>query len=235
MYTIDDIKEQFKTKYRNKDFRIIGNDVQQSKTIEIQNAQFECPIDHPWIFREPNYDYAKRELEWYESQSLSVNDIPGQTPKMWDACATKDDKKYINSNYGWMVFSPANYRQFDNCLKMLKNDPHTREACMIYMRPSMQVDYNLDGMHDFCCTYATQVFINDEKETPSLKYIYMMRSQDAIFGLNNDIIWHLYVANKLIDELKKFDNDKYKDMTLEPIVCNVGSLHIYERHFKYLK
>ena len=42
-------------KYNDNEFRIIGNDVQQSKTIEIQNAHFV--VDKPWIIREPNYDY----------------------------------------------------------------------------------------------------------------------------------------------------------------------------------
>ena len=75
MQKTDDILNQFKEKYKNKEFRTIGNKVQQSKTIELQNVQFE--VDKPWIVREPNYDYFEKEYEWYKSQSLNVNDIPG--------------------------------------------------------------------------------------------------------------------------------------------------------------
>ena len=46
-------------------------------------------------------DYAKREIEWYESQSLYVKDIPGKVLKIWEMCADKDGK--INSNYGWCI------------------------------------------------------------------------------------------------------------------------------------
>ena len=49
MFKTEDIKKEFIKKYLDKDFRIIGNKVQQSKTFEIQNAQFE--VDKPWIIR----------------------------------------------------------------------------------------------------------------------------------------------------------------------------------------
>ena len=66
-YNTEDILKLFKNKYKNDEFR--GN------TVELQNIHFIC--DKDYIVREPNYDYAKREIEWYESQSLNVNDIPG--------------------------------------------------------------------------------------------------------------------------------------------------------------
>ena len=97
----NDIRNIFLDKYKNGEFRTIGNEVQQSRTVEIQNAHFE--VDKPWIIREPNYEYYKREQEWYLSKSLNVRDIPGDTPKMWLACADKDG--FINSNYGWCIFS----------------------------------------------------------------------------------------------------------------------------------
>ena len=79
MYT-EDILKIFKEKYKNREFRTIGNAVQQSKTIEIQNANFIA--DKAWIVRQPNYEYFQRELEWSKGQSLIVNDIPGGAPTM---------------------------------------------------------------------------------------------------------------------------------------------------------
>ena len=115
MLKTEDIKKLFIEKYKNKNFRTIGNAVQQSKTIELQNVQFE--VDKPWIIREPNYEYFNKEFEWYKSQSLNVNDIPGGAPKMWKACATPEG--LINSNYGWMIWSKENGSQFDNCFMKL--------------------------------------------------------------------------------------------------------------------
>lgn len=60
--------------------------------------------------------------------------------KIWQFCASKDDKQEINSNYGWCVFSEANGSQYEHCLKHLKEDPFTREAMIIYTRPSIQDD-----------------------------------------------------------------------------------------------
>lgn len=225
----EDILRQFKEKYDNEDFRIIGNDVQQSKTLEIQNAHFE--VDKPWIVREPNYDYFNKEFEWYISESLNVNDIPGGAPAMWKACA--DPLGYINSNYGWCIFSKDNGNQFEHCLNKLKEDPHTREAIMIYNRPSMQEDYCKNGMHDFMCCQNVQYFINERDGKSYLDCIVNFRSNDAVFGFNNDALWMLNVramlAHRLTEETGNYicsDGHMY---------WNAGSLHIYERHFKYLE
>ena len=229
MMNTADVASIFIDKYKNNKIRTIGNAVQQSNTIEIQNIQFE--VDKPWIIREPNYEYFKKELEWYKSESLNVNDIPGGAPVMWKMCA--DELGYINSNYGWMIWSKDNYEQYKHCMKKLIEDPHTREACMIYNRPSMQEEYNKNGMHDFCCTYTVQCFLNeDENNTLHLKYIVFQRSQDAVFGFDNDILWHQYVQKQLANDLSEIFK---KNIICDNIINNVGSLHVYERHFKYLE
>lgn len=221
--TTDDIRDELKRLYKEGVFR----EGRYGKTVEIQNAHFLA--DKDWIIREPNYDYAKREIEWYESQSLYVKDIPGDVPKIWQMCADKDGK--INSNYGWCIFSDENGSQYEHCLNRLLDDHYTREACMIYTRPSMQVDCNNNGMHDFMCTYSTQVFLNEVSDNKyKLDYTVFQRSCDACFGYNNDNIWHRYVISKLVDELNKYSmNAILGDMTY-----NCGSLHVYERHFKFL-
>ena len=230
MLKTEDIKNLFIEKYKNKDYRKIGNAVQQSLTIELQAIQFE--VDKPWIIREPNYDYFNREFEWYKSESLNVNDIPGGAPEMWRMCASPSG--YINSNYGWMIWSKDNGYQFDSCFKKLLEDPHTREACMIYNRPSMQEEYNKGGMHDFCCTYSVQCFLNeDELNRTHLKYIVYMRSNDAVFGFDNDSLYHQNVQLMLANKLSQKDALN-KEIICDNIIWHAGSLHVYERHFKYL-
>ncbi len=227
--TTTDIRNIFLEKYRKGEFRIIGNEVQQSKTIEIQNAHFK--VDKPWIVREPNYEYFEREKEWYLSQSLNVHDIPGDTPKMWLACADKDG--YVNSNYGWCIFSVENGSQYENCKNKLITDPHTREAIMIYNRPSMQTDFNKNGMHDFMCCQNVQYFLNEyDDNNILLDCIVNFRSCDAVFGFDNDSLWANYVLEKLAKDLS---NETGKYITAGRIYWNCGSLHIYERHFKFLE
>lgn len=223
--TTEDIKNELKELYKNGIFR----EGKYGKTVEIQDAHFLA--DKDWIIREPNYDYAKREIEWYESQSLYVKDIPGQTPKIWESCADKDGK--INSNYGWCIWSKENGSQYKHCIDRLIDDPHTREACMIYTRPSMQVDCNANGMHDFMCTYATQLFLNEvrtDTNTYELDYTVFMRSNDAVFGFDNDVLWHRQVMTYMVDALKK----KGLPVIKGDIIWNASSLHVYERHFKFL-
>lgn len=227
LYT-KDIKDIFIDKYHRGEFRTIGNTVQQSKTIEIQNAHFI--VDKPWIIREPNYDYVKRELEWYMTQSLNVHDIPGDTPKMWLACADKDG--FINSNYGWCIFSEENGYQYESCKKKLIDDNHTREAIMIYNRPSMQTDYNKNGMHDFMCTQNVQYFINEYDNATLLDCIVNIRSNDAVFGFDNDALWFKWVQERLAEDLT-VELGKY--VGVGEMYWNAGSLHVYERHFKFLE
>jgi thymidylate synthase len=223
MQTTQDIADEFKELYKNGIFR----EGKYGKTVEIQNAHFLA--DRDWIIRKPNYDYAKREIEWYESQSLYVKDIPGDVPKIWQMCADKDGK--INSNYGWCIWSKENCNQFDYCIKRLLDDPHTREACMIYNRPSMQIDCNVNGMHDFMCTYATQAFLNDIGDNKyRFDYTVFQRSCDACFGYNNDNLWHRYVMHKLVDELNK----RGLNVILGDMTYNCCSIHVYERHFRFL-
>ena len=221
--TTEDIRRELKEKYTRGEFR----EGKYGKTVEIQNAHFLADSDT--IIRKPNYEYANREIQWYESQSLYVKDIPGEVPKIWQMCADKNGK--INSNYGWCIFSEENCSQLNHCIKRLVDDHHTREACMIYNRPSMQIDCNANGMHDFMCTYSTQHFLNEiRSDVYQLDYTVFMRSNDAIFGYTSDFLWHKYVQSLMVDLLNKEGLNVIKG----DIIWNAGSLHVYERHFRYL-
>lgn len=213
--TVQDIRNMFITAYKNNEFTI---DRTGAKTIEILGATFIA--DEDFIIRKPAYEYIERELEWYKSMSLYVDDIPGNTPAIWKAISSKDGM--INSNYGWCVWSKENGNQYENVLNELKSNPDSRRATMIYNRPSMHTDFNKDGMNDFMCTFANTFFIRNGE----LHSHYIMRSNDSVFGYNNDFAWAKYVQSELA-----------KDLGVKPgkLIWTVSNIHVYERHFEQLE
>ena len=225
---VSDIRSEFVRLLNNEEFVIDKSGV---KTVEIIDAHFIA--DEEAIFGEPNYDYIDRELMWYISKSLNVNDIPGGPPAIWKQVADKNG--FINSNYGWCVFSEANGNQFMQTANELIKNPYSRRATMIYNRPSMHADYNKNGMSDFMCTYATQHFIRNNQLITRME----MRSNDAIFGYRNDYAWIKFVHNELLEHLNTWRKDAFIDgivnYTSGPIYWNAGSLHIYSRHFSLIE
>jgi thymidylate synthase len=212
---VKDIRKEFLRKLMYADFVI---DKSGCKMIEIMGASFIA--DEPAIFGTLNTDYAEREVEWYESQSLNVNDIPGETPTIWKSVATPEG--YINSNYGYLIFSEENGNQYRNVLNELKQNPFSRRATMIYTRPSIWSDYNKDGMSDFICTNAVGYLIRNGK----LHAHVVMRSNDTIFGYRNDYYWQEYVLKKLAKDL---------NVEVGTIMWNCSSLHVYEKHFHLVR
>ena len=215
MLTVDNIRQLIIDKYLDEDFVI---DRTGSKTIEIIGATFVA--DEDYVIRKPAYEYIERELEWYESQSLNVNDIPGETPQIWKSIASTEGE--INSNYGWCIYSEDNGNQYKHVLRELKSNPNSRRATMIYNRPSMHVDMTRDGMNDFMCTYANTFYIRDGE----LESHYLMRSNDAVFGYNNDKAWARSVQHKLAYEL---------GVQCGNLFWTASNFHVYERHFNFIE
>lgn len=229
---VNDIRDEFLRLYTSESFVGINREGSMtslvgSRTIEIVGATFIADEDS--IFGKVNEDYVRRELEWYESMSLNVNDIPGGAPAIWKAVADKDG--LINSNYGWCIYSGENLSgnsgdgyegQFHKVVQELRINPESRRAIMIYTRPSIWLEYNKHGRSDFLCTNAVQYLIRDGR----VHAIVQMRSNDAVFGYKNDRHWQHHVLEKVSYEVGYPTGNIY---------WNVGSLHIYERHFYLLK
>ena len=218
---VNNIRQALKIKLNSKEF---VTDKSGVKTIEILNASFIA--DEPALFGTVNEDYVKRELDWYLSMSLNVNDIPGEVPAIWKMVADKDG--FINSNYGWCIYSKENGNQFIKVAEDLAKNPDSRRANMIYTRPSMHEDYDKNGMSDFMCTNNVQYVIRNGQ----LHALVYMRSNDAIFGYKNDYAWQRYVQESLLQFIKNKSGAKYG---LGNIYWNVSSLHVYERHFNLVE
>ena len=222
-----DIKQQFIELLAQKKFTSVNREASMtslvgSTTIELVNANFIA--DEESIFGTVNREYIEREEKWYVSQSLNVNDIPGGPPAVWKAVADKDG--FINSNYGWCVWSDENHNQFKRTVLELNSNPESRRAIMIYTRPTMWNEYNLNGRSDFMCTNTVQYLIRDG----AVHAIVQMRSNDAVFGYKNDRAWQQYVLEQVTDSL----NDWKREQTpynVGNLYWNAGSLHVYARHF----
>jgi thymidylate synthase len=244
---ITNIRHEFASLLQSKKFTSVNREATMTgltgnTTIEIIGASFIA--DEEAIFGEVNWDYVKREEEWYNSMSLNVNDIPGGAPAIWKAVADKDG--FINSNYGWCIYSNENFSkmeidahgivpekdvqrdetdqyyvaasQYDAVAYELKKNPLSRRAVMIYTRPSMWLDYNKNGRSDFICTNSVGYVIRNG----ALNAHVQMRSNDSIFGFRNDLAWQRHVLEKLAAEL---------DVEVGQIHWSVTSLHVYARHY----
>lgn len=215
--SIRDVRCSFIDLLRNEDYVI---DKTGSKTIEIIGAQFIA--DEPSIFGTVNEEWNTRELNWYKSQSLNVYDIEEPVPAVWKAVSsTENEIGRINSNYGWCVWSTENGSQYEHALAELKRNPDSRRAQMIYTRPSMHTDWNKDGMSDFMCCSNTAHHIRNGKLISNIYF----RSNDAIFGYKGDYAWMKHVHENLAKDLNVEQGD---------IIWNAASLHVYERHFKFV-
>lgn len=212
MRTVFEIRVLLAEKYKNKEIT--------NGTVELIGESFIA--DTPAIFGAVNDNYVKRELDWYLSESLNVNDIQGKVPPIWLAHSTPEG--LINSNYGYLAFGKENGSQYLKVFNKLSSEPGTRQATMIYTRPTMHEDWNQDGMSDFVCTNTVQYLIRDKK----LHVVVQMRSNDVVFGYRNDYAWQLYVRDNLINDLNSFSDEV---ITAGEIYWNASSLHLYERHF----
>jgi thymidylate synthase len=221
MQTIKDIRSYFISALENEEY---VEDKTGVKTLDLVGASFLA--DAPAIFGTPNEEYISREIAWYESQSLNVEDIPGETPAIWKNISSNSGK--INSNYGYLIYNEENFNQYQRVLTQLLVDRQSRRAVMIYQRPTMHTDFSADDMSDFICTNAVQYLIRGNQ----VNAVVQMRSNDVIFGYRNDYAWQLHVLQNLVADINRLGEADYK---VGDITWQVGSLHVYERHFKFVK
>lgn len=223
METLRDIREQFSQQFQLKQF---VPDKSGQNVIEILGAQFIA--DDETIFGVPNKGYIAKEIAWYMSMSLNINDMDPPVPKIWQQVASESGQ--INSNYGHLVFHADNGSQAENCILELRNNPWSRRAVMIYTRPMMWYQYNRHGMSDFICTNTVQYFIRQcptDTETLRLFARVDMRSNDAWSGYRNDYAWQRFIFDYTYSALRK----TYPTLKRAAIIWNCGSLHLYERNF----
>lgn len=200
----------------NKDFV----EVRGFKTVELLNATITFDgtqtgiVNIKDIFK-TSKKYIEHETKWYESQNPH-NAYIKQYAQIWSTASDKNGM--TNSNYGFLMFSPQNGYQFDNVVKELKNDKHSRRAIAYYTNPFM----HYVGGNDHVCTMYVSYTVRNDK----LHAIVSMRSNDIRFGLiGADLEWQRYILNDIANET---------GLEVGDIHWHAASLHLYERHFDQL-
>jgi thymidylate synthase len=225
----NDLKKQIKKNDKNLNIKKIYKDlyynsdeiiVRGLKTKEIMNYQFIIKPYQRFInfeSRKLSLKYIKEECLWYlngDKYDLSICD----KAKIWKDLVNED--KTINSNYGYIIFN----NNFHRIIEMLIDDKYSRRAVIM-----IGDNDNLNSItKDYRCTNSIVFSIRKNK----LNMFVNMRSNDAIFGVCNDIPFFSILHEMAYVSLRdlKYGNLEYGDYT-----HYVNSLHVYERHFKMLK
>ena len=200
---------------------------------ELLGKTIELDPYSPYVYISKEFQtpkkYVKHELDWYKSMDLSIIGHEGiEDNPTWQSCCTQDEKKLVNSNYGWCVFSEENGSQYDECLNVLMKDQTTRNAIIVYNRPSIYKDYKRDGMHDMICTMYSHFFIRRKNGHRKLYMIHNMRSNDIRYGfICSDLAWNCFVYQNMLADLKEV----YGDLEVGSIIWTSDSMHVYSRHF----
>lgn len=176
---------------------------------EIHSVQFEFEHDDWFIDSEYmplKHDYVRAELNWYRQGNRDATWIANHA-KIWKDCIS--DYGRLHSNYGWYF-----YESLPRILRLFTADLDTRQAVINVNRP----EHHYPGNKDVPCT----MYMGFTYRNACLHSYVHMRSQDAVFGLRND--------------LPAFQMFKLHLATLMGVLpgrlfLTVDNQHIYERHF----
>lgn len=191
------------------------------EVIEIENASYIFTPFQRFInfeCRKLSVPYIKKEFLWYLKGDRFDNSIC-KYASFWKTIQNKDGS--FNSNYGQYIFGIEN--QFDIVLNILKKDKDSRRASIIILKP----EHINSDTKDVCCTYAINFRIRED----ILNMTVHMRSNDAIFGLGNDLPCFSFIFEMMYNTLKEF----YPSLEQGLYYHNVDSFHVYARHYEMLE
>ena len=158
-------------------------------------------------------EYAIAELLWYIGRDPKPGNI-GELASIWNDI--KDEHGHVESNFCTYIFG----EQWEWVVTELESDPESRRAVIaIYAN-----GHKYSNEKDHPCTMALQFLIRNEH----LHLIWNMRSSDLVFGFCNDMFCAGMILQLMLNDLDEMD------LRLGDITFNLGSLHIYERHFKMI-
>jgi len=131
----------------------------------------------------------------------------------WKEWADDDGSICVDYGNSWLDF--GGYRQLQQLVEGLKNDPHGRRHIVTGRKPD-----NLDILSLPCCHLLYQWYVREDE---FLDMIWYQRSADWMIGVPSDIVlaaaWNIIIAN---------------EVGLKPgkITMVFGDSHIYAEHYK---
>ena len=162
-------------------------------------------------YRKLNINYIKKEIQWYfkgDLEDLSICDEAA----IWKKCVTNGK---LNSNYGYYLFTKAGLGFVVN--ELIRDQDSRRALVSIFnSHQHLFADNN-----DVPCTATLGFRIRDGV----LNMTVHMRSQDAIYGLGNDLPF-FNLCWEIVSVALNIPQGKYHHF--------VESFHVYERHFDML-
>jgi len=185
-----------------------------AKTLELLNYSYTLdPYERfaNYPSRKLSLGYIKEEFKWYllgDPTDLSICDHAA----IWKDCVTND---VLHSNYGYYLFAEGGIVYAANCLKA---DPDSRRAVV----PILAQQHLFPANRDVPCTVSLGFRIRDGL----LQCTVHMRSQDAVFGLGNDVPFFSLVQ-EMVAQLV--------GVPMGELTVFVESLHVYERHWAKLQ
>ena len=158
-------------------------------------------------------EYAIAELLWYIGRDPKPGNI-GELASIWKEIQHNEGR--VESNYGLYIFG----ENWEWVVTELESDPESRRAVIsIYSN-----NHKHSNDKDHPCTMSLQFLIRNDR----LHLIWNMRSSDLVFGFCNDMFCAGMILQLMLNELDEMV------LRLGDITFNLGSLHIYERHFKMI-
>jgi thymidylate synthase len=165
----------------------------------------------PFEARAISLPYIKKEWQWYVKGDPKDLSIVASAAGVWGPMV-KDGR--LNSNYGSYWFTSDHGVRY--VLRELARDPMSRRA-VIPMYGTMPEHFD-DDVKDVPCTTQIQFFIR----LGTLHTHVNMRSQDVVLGMCNDVPAFSFLAETV---------SILAGTRLGPLHVNIGSAHVYERHF----
>jgi len=159
--------------------------------------------------------YAISEWLWYLSSDPDVKNI-GKLASIWNQIA--DENNHVESNYGTYVLSQWNWVKEE-----LLADNDSRRATIVINQPY----HKKKNKKDYPCTQYVQFFIRDNQLHMGVN----MRSNDAVFGLCNDVFTFCLFQQLLLNELR----ESGLDIKLGKYFHFAGSMHAYDRHYSMVE
>lgn len=191
------------------------------KIVELEDYMFTLqPYDRFTSFRarKLSLKYIKAELLWY-MRGDPYDTMITEHAQIWTDIQQSDGRFF--SNYGQYIFGEQNGAKF--VVDELIMDRDSRRAII----PLLNKEHIFHNNKDVVCTYSLSFRIREDKLNMSVN----MRSNDAVWGMTNDVACFSFIHEIIFNLLK----GHIPDIQLGTYTHKVDSLHVYERHFDMLR